>query len=316
MIALVVLMRFWQPARRDDQAAPDAPAATLTASELADLPNRDSGRHRSGLEGVAAVAVPHRLRLRSGACNPVKDSAQRLVRAADPGARPAPRGAARCRRWRRVPTLEKTIFNLNLPVRHRHARCCSPASPRRCLGVGFRRRCCGSTARRCCASGVSLLTISVMMALGFMTRYGGTDTTMGLAMAGTGSLFPFFSPMLGWLGVALTGSDTSSNVLFGNLQKVTAEQLGYSPILMCAANSSGGVMGKMIDAQSIVVARGGDGRPRRQPRRRHRAARRVLAQHRARRAGRAAGLRAGEDLSVHGDGRARRGAATPSPARP
>jgi lactate permease len=101
---------------------------------------------------------------------------------------------------------------------------------------------------------ISLLTIALMLALGYVTRYGGTDTTMGLAFAATGSWFPFFSPLLGWLGVALTGSDTSSNVLFGNLQKVTAEQTGISPILTCAANSSGGVMGKMIDAQSIVVA--------------------------------------------------------------
>ena len=101
---------------------------------------------------------------------------------------------------------------------------------------------------------VPLLTIALMLALGFTTRYSGTDTTMGLAMAGTGWFFPFFSPLIGWLGVALTGSDTSSNVLFGNLQKVTAGQLGLSPILMCASNSSGGVMGKMIDAQSIVVA--------------------------------------------------------------
>lgn len=101
---------------------------------------------------------------------------------------------------------------------------------------------------------VSLLTIALMLALGFTTRYSGTDTTMGLAMTATGWFFPFFSPMIGWLGVALTGSDTSSNVLFGNLQKVTAEQLGLSPVLMAAANSSGGVMGKMIDAQSIVVA--------------------------------------------------------------
>jgi lactate permease len=101
---------------------------------------------------------------------------------------------------------------------------------------------------------VSLLTIALMLALGFTTRYSGTDTTMGLAMAGTGWLFPFFSPIIGWLGVALTGSDTSSNVLFGNLQKVTAQQLGLSPILLAGANSSGGVMGKMIDAQSIVVA--------------------------------------------------------------
>jgi lactate permease len=101
---------------------------------------------------------------------------------------------------------------------------------------------------------VSLLTIALMLALGFVTRFSGADTTMGLAMAGTGVLFPFFSPIIGWVGVALTGSDTSSNVLFGNLQQVTAQQLGLSPILMAGSNSAGGVMGKMIDAQSIVVA--------------------------------------------------------------
>jgi lactate permease len=101
---------------------------------------------------------------------------------------------------------------------------------------------------------ISLFTIALMLALGFTTRYSGTDTTMGLALAATGFLFPFFSPLIGWLGVALTGSDTSSNVLFGNLQQVTAQQLSLSPILMTASNSSGGVMGKMIDAQSIVVA--------------------------------------------------------------
>lgn len=101
---------------------------------------------------------------------------------------------------------------------------------------------------------VSLLTIAAMLALGFTTRYAGLDATMGLAFASTGLLFPFFSPLLGWLGVALTGSDTSSNVLFGNLQQITAQQLNLSPVLAAAANSSGGVMGKMIDAQSIVVA--------------------------------------------------------------
>jgi lactate permease len=100
----------------------------------------------------------------------------------------------------------------------------------------------------------SLLTIAAMMALGFTTRYSGLDATLGLAFAGTGVLYPFFGTLLGWLGVALTGSDTSSNVLFGSLQRITAEQLGLSPTLMAAANSSGGVMGKMIDAQSIVVA--------------------------------------------------------------
>jgi lactate permease len=100
----------------------------------------------------------------------------------------------------------------------------------------------------------SLLTIAAMLALGFTTRFGGLDATMGLAFASTGVLFPFFSPILGWLGVALTGSDTSSNILFGNLQQITAQQVGISPVLAAAANSSGGVMGKMIDAQSIVVA--------------------------------------------------------------
>jgi lactate permease len=101
---------------------------------------------------------------------------------------------------------------------------------------------------------MSLLTIAVMLALGYTTKYSGSDSTMGLAFASTGVLFPFFSPLLGWLGVALTGSDTSSNVLFGNLQVVSAQQVGMSPILAAASNSSGGVMGKMIDAQSIVVA--------------------------------------------------------------
>jgi len=100
----------------------------------------------------------------------------------------------------------------------------------------------------------SLLTIMVMLALGFLTRYSGTDATLGLVFAHTGALYPVFGTLLGWLGGALTGSDTASNVLFGGLQKITSEQLGLPSVLMTAANSAGGVMGKMIDAQSIVVA--------------------------------------------------------------
>ncbi|HZC36075.1 MAG TPA: L-lactate permease [Chthoniobacterales bacterium] len=100
----------------------------------------------------------------------------------------------------------------------------------------------------------SLLTIACMLALGYVTRYSGTDAALGLAFAQTGVIYPFFGTLLGWLGVALTGSDTASNVLFGGLQKITAQQIGLNPVLMAAANSSGGVMGKMIDAQSIVVA--------------------------------------------------------------
>ncbi len=101
---------------------------------------------------------------------------------------------------------------------------------------------------------IPLLTIAVMLAIAYTTRYSGLDATMGLAFTRTGVLYPFFAAMLGWLGVALTGSDTSSNALFGSLQRITAERLGLNPILICAANSTGGVMGKMIDAQSIVVS--------------------------------------------------------------
>jgi lactate permease len=109
----------------------------------------------------------------------------------------------------------------------------------------------GKTIRLCA---ISLITISAMLAIGTLTRLSGVDATLGLAFAATGVLYPFFGTLLGWLGVALTGSDTASNILFGNLQRITSEQLGLPPVLMAAANSSGGVMGKMIDAQSIVVA--------------------------------------------------------------
>jgi len=101
---------------------------------------------------------------------------------------------------------------------------------------------------------LAVIAISAMLGLGFTTRYSGLDAVLGLAFTRTGWLFPFFGTFLGWLGVALTGSDTSSNALFGSLQRITAQQLNLDPILMCAANSAGGVMGKMVDAQSITVA--------------------------------------------------------------
>jgi lactate permease len=149
--------------------------------------------------------------------------------------------------------MEKAVFKLNLlssagtsaMLAGMLAGLCLGVSPLRLLGI---------YGRTIWKLRVSLLTISLMLAMGYVTRYSGTDTTMGLMMASTGVLFPFFSPIIGWLGVALTGSDTASNVLFGNLQQVTANQLNLSPIHMAASNSSGGVMGKMIDAQSIVVA--------------------------------------------------------------
>jgi lactate permease len=239
MLAVVLLMRFWRPAEESkNAAAPVAPVADST-------PNAAPWRAwlpwifltgfvfcwglpgvKSQLNAWYAPQVPV----------PVLHLAVQKVPPVAP-----------------EPTLEKAIFNLNLLSATGTALLLAGFASAVCLGVGWRRACAiyGHTVLRV---RVSLLTIALMLALGFTTRYSGTDTTMGLALAGTGWLFPFFSPLIGWLGVALTGSDTSSNVLFGNLQKVTAEQLGFSPVLMCAANSSGGVMGKMIDAQSIVVA--------------------------------------------------------------
>ena len=100
----------------------------------------------------------------------------------------------------------------------------------------------------------AIVAMTCMLGLGYVTRYSGMDAILGLAFTRTGWLFPFFGTFIGWLGVALTGSDTSSNALFGGLQRITAQQLNLSPILMCAANSAGGVMGKMVDAQSICIA--------------------------------------------------------------
>ncbi len=152
-----------------------------------------------------------------------------------------------------APTPEKAIFELNWLSATGTALFLASLTSGAVLGLSPRRLILlfAGTLRR---TTISLVTIAVMLALGYTTKYSGLDASMGLAFASTGFLFPFFSPLLGWLGVALTGSDTSSNVLFGNLQQITAERLGISPILATAANSSGGVMGKMIDAQSIVVA--------------------------------------------------------------
>ena len=150
-------------------------------------------------------------------------------------------------------TPEDAIFSLNALSATGTAVLCAGICGGLCLGLNLK-RILRVYVRTFVRVRISLLTIALMLALGYTTRFSGTDTTIGLTLAATGFLFPFFSPLIGWLGVALTGSDTASNVLFGNLQQVTAQQLSLSPILTTAANSSGGVMGKMIDAQSIVVA--------------------------------------------------------------
>ncbi|MEI6861951.1 MAG: L-lactate permease [Verrucomicrobiota bacterium] len=240
MLALLVLMRFWKPKEELVNAAAPTAAATLT-------PAPTGPAWKAWLPWIFLTGFVF-----CWGMNPVKNQ----LNAWFAPQIPVPVLNLNVQKMPPVvptPTLEKAIFNLNLLSATGTALLLAGIASALSLGVGFRRalKIYGQTLLRV---RVSLLTISTMMALGYMTRFGGTDTTMGLAMAGTGRLFPFFSPIIGWLGVALTGSDTSSNVLFGNLQKVSAEQLGFSPILMCAANSSGGVMGKMIDAQSIVVA--------------------------------------------------------------
>jgi lactate permease len=151
------------------------------------------------------------------------------------------------------PTTEGAIFNLNFLSATGTGILLAALISARILGYSIKEtlHVYASTVKQV---RYSLLTIMAMLALGFVTRYSGLDASLGLTFAQTGWMYPFFGTLLGWLGVALTGSDTSSNVLFGSLQKLTAGQVGVNPVLMAAANSSGGVMGKMIDAQSIVVA--------------------------------------------------------------
>jgi lactate permease len=240
MFALVVLMRFWKPKEELVNETP-APAATA-AGPVATGPAWKAWLPWIFLTGFVFCwgITPVKNQLNAWYAPQIPVPVLHLNVQKVPPLAP-------------VPTLEKTLFNLNLLSATGTALLLAGIASAIALNVGFGRalRIYGQTLMRV---RISLLTISVMMALGFTTRYSGTDTSMGLAMAGTGWWFPFFSPIIGWLGVALTGSDTASNVLFGNLQKVSAEHLGLSPLLTCAANSSGGVMGKMIDAQSIVVA--------------------------------------------------------------
>ncbi|HYD83940.1 MAG TPA: L-lactate permease, partial [Opitutus sp.] len=250
--ALVVLMKFWRP-QKTDTAGEKIPAAAAVASAGVGLP----------AAGVMATSAPSPARawlpwiflsvfVFAWGLPVIKNALNALFAPsfAMPGLHQL------VQRMPPVvphPELENAIFSFNFLSATGTALLFAGIVAGFCLGLtpGKLAALYGRTLYRV---RVSLLTIALMLALGFTTRYSGTDTTMGLAMAATGMFYPFFSPIIGWLGVALTGSDTSSNVLFGNLQKVTAQQLGFSPILMAASNSSGGVMGKMIDAQSIVVA--------------------------------------------------------------
>ncbi len=242
--ALVILLRFWKP--REVQAHPDqVKAAPVPATQA--MMSRGRENFRAWLPWILLTVF-----VAGSSLAPVKSALNQTfapklsVPALHLAVQKVPPAAPK-------PEAEAAQFTLNLLSATGTSLLLAGVIAGFMLGLKPRQIVAtyGRTLKRV---RVPLLTIALMLALGFTTRYSGTDTTMGLAFASTGMLFPFFSPLLGWLGVALTGSDTSSNVLFGNLQKVTAQQLDISPILTAASNSSGGVMGKMIDAQSIVVA--------------------------------------------------------------
>jgi|CXWL01.1.fsa_nt_gi lactate permease len=241
MTSLLVLLRFWQPRNvwRFDHERETAAIAETPPSRSAALRAFTPWilltafvfvwglpQMKKALDGLSIVRLPV----------PYLDKA--VVRVPPVVAKPEPEAAVFSLNWLSATGTGLFLAGLASGLFLR-------LSPKALLGLY------GQTLWRV---RTSLLTIAAMLALGYTTRYSGSDTSMGLAFASTGFLFPFFSPLLGWLGVALTGSDTSSNVLFGNLQTVTAQQIGVSPLLTAAANASGGVMGKMIDAQSIVVA--------------------------------------------------------------
>jgi lactate permease len=248
MLSVLVLLRFWKPAGGEG-----SDGAGLRSESRA--PNSETGSDAASSRWRLRPWLPWLMLAIAVALWKVKPIEQWLKTAA-PWSWQVPSLFDAVRRMPPVvaaPEFEKGKFDFQILAMTGTA--LLAAALVSALALGLRpaaiARCYGRTLR---SVRISLLTIALMLALGFTTRYCGSDTTIGLAFAATGGWFPFFSPLLGWLGVALTGSDTSSNVLFGNLQKVTAEQTGLSPILTCAANSSGGVMGKMIDAQSIVVA--------------------------------------------------------------
>jgi len=259
LVALTVLLRFWQPKEiwrfpeEDDQPV-HADETPLSPKQVAyawtpwvllsvliflwgwpswkEMLNGGSDEEPNSLAGISKLSfeVPglHEVVYRSG---PVAGM---------------PEG-------RRAPSAEEAIYDLNWLSATGTAIFVAAILSAFWLRISPRVSC-SEFARTLWRVRWALLTIVCMLALAFTTRYGGTDATLGLAFQGARWFYPFFAPMLGWLGVALTGSDTSANALFGSLQRITAKQLDLNPVLIVASNSTGGVMGKMIDAQSIVVA--------------------------------------------------------------
>ena len=242
VVAVLALLRFWRPARlwrfpEESGAAPGRHAGRLPARRIL--------RAWSPWIILALVVLVWGLPQSKAWLNRIAEW-KFPVHGLDGVVVKAPPLAARA-------TPEAAVYALNLPSATGTAPLVAAVLAGFSLGVGPAKLA-RLYARSFWRVRWSLLTIAAMLALAFTSRYGGLDSTLGLAFAASGPWFPFFSPVLGWLGVALTGSDTASNVLFGNLQQVTAGRLGLPPLAAAAANSTGGVMGKMIDAQSIVVA--------------------------------------------------------------
>ena len=248
LIVTVLFLKVWQPARVERVAAPEAgSAAAAEADALLSGPTLTGGQIAKGWSPfiVASVfifvtGVPAlNAWLKSPALNvplPVLHNQALKVPPVAP-----------------KPTPEPAVLDLNFVSLPGTAVVVATFLVAPFLGMPF-----GRTARVFAATMrqlvPSLAAISCMVGLAYVTKYAGMDAVLGLSLTHTGWVYPFFGTLLGWMGVALTGTDAGSNALFGNLQKVTAEQLGLSPILMASANTTGGVMGKMIDAQSIVVA--------------------------------------------------------------
>jgi lactate permease len=248
LVATVLFLKVWRPSRVELVAAPAAGSAA--AADAADLLSGPALGVREIAKGwspfiVASVfifvtGVPAlNAWLKSPALNvPLPVLHNQVLKVAPVAPKPTPEGA---------------IMDLNALALPGTAVVVATFLVAPFLGMPFARTATlfGRTVRQLVPS---LTAISCMVALAYVTKYAGMDAVLGLSLTRTGWVYPFFGTLLGWLGVALTGTDAGSNALFGNLQKVTAEQLGLNPVLMASANTTGGVMGKMIDAQSIVVA--------------------------------------------------------------
>jgi len=254
LIAALVLLRFWQPKRiwtfAEDKASSDVGRRSLAEEN----PYKHSGRE------IARAWMPFALLtlcVLLWGMPPVKKAMDRWTTpSASQGGWDFPglhRQVVRDRPVVAKPTQEPAKYDFNWLSMTGTSVFLAAIVSGFLLGIGPREqgRLFVKTLVRMRSAGNA---ICLMLGLGFITRYSGMDAVLAIAFTRTGAFFPFFGTFLGWLGVALTGSDTSSNALFGGMQKITAEQLGLSPILMGAANSAGGVMGKMVDAQSIVVA--------------------------------------------------------------